>query len=349
MSANIEGCHLVGSVPLSDTEAVFRACVQGLPSRLKRIPDGETGDRHYFTLCQYYLFKAAPVMMVDFSDNQEAGAKQFTEEQIKEGVEQLKKANIETGYDTAAIESYAVFTKLREEGVIPPGVKFQVGLPTIASVIGPFVEKAFQPKAAPIYEAALFRAMRKIQDKIPHEDLSIQLDLAVDTAYWEGEYLTPWFENTKGTVMDYLLRMINEIDQDVELGVHNCYGDMEHKHWFEPTSMKAVVERGSLLFDRSSHPIKFFHAPVPVSVMDNLDFYLEPLKDLVPKLEQYNAELYLGVVQYDDLEGTKKRIEAASKVVPRFGIATECGWGRTPADQIEDIMSISSELSKPLV
>lgn len=130
MSANVEGCHLVGSVPLSDTEAVFRACAKGLPSRLKRIPDGETGDRHYFTLCQYYLFKAAPVMMVDFSDNQEAGAKQFTEEQIDEGIEQLKKANIETGYDTAAVESYAVFTKLREEGVIPQGVKFQVGLPT---------------------------------------------------------------------------------------------------------------------------------------------------------------------------------------------------------------------------
>ncbi|EME87173.1 uncharacterized protein MYCFIDRAFT_121229, partial [Pseudocercospora fijiensis CIRAD86] len=121
---------------------------------------------------------------------------QFTEEQINDGVEQLKRANIETGYDTAAIESYAVFTKLREEGVVPKGVKFQVGLPTIASVIGPFVERAFQAKVSPIYEAALFRATREIQDKIPHEDLSIQLDLAVDTAYWEGEYLTPWFDNT---------------------------------------------------------------------------------------------------------------------------------------------------------
>lgn len=191
--------------------------------------------------------------------------------------------------------------------------------------------------------------MRNIQDKLPHGDLSIQLDLAVDTAYWEGAYLSPWFDNTKDTVMAYLLRMIDEIDQDVELGLHNCYGDMEHKHWFEPKSMKAVVERGNLLFNQSSHPIKLFHAPIPVSVMDNLDFYLEPLKELVPELEQHNTELYLGVVQYDDLEGTKRRIEAASKVVPRFGIATECGWGRTPANQIENIMSISSELSKSLV
>lgn len=135
MTAKVQGCHLVGSVPLSDAEAVYRACISALPSRLKRLPDGETGQRNYFTLFQYYLFKAAPIMMVDFSDNKEAGAKDFTEAQVDEGIEQLKNAGIETGYDTAAIESYKVFAKLRDEGVISKGIKFQVGLPTY--VLGP--------------------------------------------------------------------------------------------------------------------------------------------------------------------------------------------------------------------
>lgn len=211
------------------------------------------------------------------------------------------------------------------------------------------MQKAFQPKAYPVYEAALFRAMKNMQDKIPHEDLSIQLDLAVDTAYWEKAYLTPWFDpnDTKDYVVDYLLKMISQVDQDVELGIHNCYGDMEHKHWYEPTSLKAVVERGVQLVEKSPHPIAYFHAPVPVSAMDTLDTFLEPLKDLAPKLKEHNTELYLGVVQFDDLEGTKKRIEAASKVVPEFGVATECGWGRTPAEQIEGIMKISCEVSEP--
>lgn len=122
---------------------------------------------------------------------------------------------------------------------------------------------------------------------------------------------------------------------------------MEHKHWFEPTSAQAVVDRGLLLFEKSPHPIKYFHMPVPVSTMDNLETFLEPLKQLEPQLKAHGTELYLGVVQHDDLEGTKKRIEAASKVIPDFGIATECGWGRTPPEQVEDIMKISRELSEP--
>jgi len=38
------GVHLIGSVPLADTEAVFRAVTAELGPWLKRIPDGETGD-----------------------------------------------------------------------------------------------------------------------------------------------------------------------------------------------------------------------------------------------------------------------------------------------------------------
>jgi len=38
------GAHLVGSVPLPDAEAVFRA-VSALGADLRRLPDGETGVR----------------------------------------------------------------------------------------------------------------------------------------------------------------------------------------------------------------------------------------------------------------------------------------------------------------
>lgn len=213
-----------------------------------------------------------------------------------------------------------------------------------------------------------------MQDKIAHEDLAIQLgmsvqcrtllsrnrdyapdrddlDLAVDTAFWEGAYLTPWFKDkfdVKDYVTEYLLRMIEHVDQDVELGIHNCYGDMEHKHWFEPTSLRAVADRGLRLFEKSSHKINWFHLPVPVSAMDHLDDFFAPLADLVPKLKENGTDLVLGVVQYNDEEGTKKRIEAASKVVSEFEIATECGWGRTPEEQVDGIMKLSCELSEPV-
>src|ERR1700754_1965170 len=37
--------HLVGSVPLADAREVFGTVSDALGPRLKRIPDGETGDR----------------------------------------------------------------------------------------------------------------------------------------------------------------------------------------------------------------------------------------------------------------------------------------------------------------
>jgi hypothetical protein len=232
----VTGTHLVGSVPREDTASVFKECLACVPGRLRRIPDGETGPRHYFTVFQGQLFSVYPPMMIRFELNSMLDSDEFTPEQIDEGIEACRKANFETGYDTAAIESYAVFRQLREEGVIPKGVKFQVSLPTIASVVL-FAQRAFQPRVEPIYEERLFHAMRAIQDKIPHEDLAIQIDLACDTSFWEALYVDdseaapglawykPWWKgDVKSYCTNYIVRQIAQVDEDVELGLHNCYG-----------------------------------------------------------------------------------------------------------------------------
>lgn len=125
---------------------------------------------------------------------------------------------------------------------------------------------------------------------------------------------------------------------------------MEHRHWAEPTSLTVIVERGLRVIGKSPHLINFFHCPVPKSAVDNLDAYYAPLEDLVPKLKEHGTELYLGVIHYDDMATTKKMIEAAGKVLGNFpfGIASECGWGRTPPEQITEIMKMSTELSQPV-
>lgn len=238
--ASIQGCHLVGSVPLADTETVFRKCLEAVPSRLKRIPDGETGKRHYFTAFQAELFSVHPRMMVEYVYNTPVDDKPFTPEEIDAGIAALEKAGINTGYDDAAIESYAVFRKLRDEGVIPKGVRFQVCFPTLTSTIVPFVQRAFLPRVEPMYEQALLRAMRIVQDEIPHEDLAIQIDLAADTAFWEASstdpadikadsglsWFKPWWEgDVKERCLSHIIHMAEQVAQDVELGIHNCYGE----------------------------------------------------------------------------------------------------------------------------
>ena len=119
MSQAQGGVLLVGSSNLQDASTTFRKCCTALPNRLKRIPDGETGSRHNFTLFQAAFFAAVPELMTHFEMNSPIPATPATPEQVVAGIEKLKAAKPETGYDTAAIESYAVFKRLRGEGVIP--------------------------------------------------------------------------------------------------------------------------------------------------------------------------------------------------------------------------------------
>ncbi|OQO07516.1 hypothetical protein B0A48_07213 [Cryoendolithus antarcticus] len=231
--ASVQGCHIVGSVPLADTESVLRACATGLPDRLKRMPDGETGTRWYFVNWQQSTLPE--YVQVKFGGGGQDVSYPLTAQEVEDARLRLETAGpLETGYDTAAIDSYHVFAKLKNEGVIPKLTKFQVCIPTAANVIGIFVRPELRAATEPLYEAALYRAIRKIQDTVPHGELAIQIDLAVDTAFWEGVVWEPYFgegdqDAVKEVIVQYAARMIAQIDSDVEVGIHNCYGDIVPK------------------------------------------------------------------------------------------------------------------------
>lgn len=363
----VSGCHLVGSISgCTDAESAFRKSVQGLPNRLKRVPDGETGERFMFTMWQFSLFEAVPQILGTFNMNQPISGKDFSPEEVEAGNAQIRNLAMDTKYDDVAIESYATFKRLKDEGVIPKDTKFQVCLPTSASVVV-IIYHQFRETAFDVHMKGLFKAMRKLQDEIPHEELSIQIDLACDTAFWEGVYEPSWFDDPKESTLQYILQMISHVDQDVELGIHNCYGklciaddsrriqhtehlpgDIEHRHWHEPTSLRAVTDRGLSLLARTSHKIDYFHCPVPQSAMDFLPQYFSPLAELYPALQGHGCELNLGLVHFEDLEGTKKRIGEAQKLAPDFGVSTACGMGRTPVEHVKGLMDLMTEVSEPV-
>ncbi|KAI5456111.1 hypothetical protein BGZ63DRAFT_367562 [Mariannaea sp. PMI_226] len=253
--------------------------------------------------------------------------------------------DLETGYDKAAVESYEIFKQLRSEGIIEKNVKFQVCLPTIANVVGILIEEKFRHIVEPVYETALFKALQTIQDQIPHEDLAIQIDLGIDMAYWENKIFRPWFSD-KRYVVDYIVRMMSRISRDVDLGFHFCYGDIEHKHYFEPTSLGPVADLYQHIMEVSPRSVQWMHCPVPLSAMGNLDDFFKPLSTLSHQLALDHTKLYLGLVHPHDLDGTRERVAAAEKVVKEFGIATECGWGRIQnQNDIESIMDICRNVS----
>ena len=56
--------------------------------------------------------------------------------------------------------------------------------------------------------------------------------------------------------------------------------------------------------------------------------------------------LYLGLVHLaDGVEGTERQVAAASAVVSSFGVATECGMGRRPPEQVLPLLDIHAAVT----
>ena len=153
---------------------------------------------------------------------------------------------------------------------------------------------------------------------------------------------TPWFAPVKEGILERIVRLSGAVDKHVELGYHLCYGDIQHRHFVEPKDTGLLVEVANLILAQVQHPVGWIHMPVPKDRTDAA--YFAPLEAL--KLQEH-TELFLGLVHHADEEGTRRRIEAAQKVVPKFGVATECGMGRTPPEELDGILKICAAVSAP--
>lgn len=342
-SVKSEGVHIVGSVRLPTEEEdeeedllvnlptpndIFQALCRALPQRLRRMPDGETGARRYFTIWQSHVFTPSPWIMPERTPQGQTN--NFAPD---DGNPEVKLNP--TRYDEEAMQSYEAFVKLREDGIIPPSVRFQVCLPSPANVLLAHVRPEYQAEVEPMYEKLLIQAVRNIQRQIPAKDLAIQWDMAAEFGMLEGVggLFTPWFECTVACMTERITRLAASVDEDVQLGLHLCYGDLNHEHFMQPKDTSLLVEFATTLSQEISHPIHWIHMPVPADRKD--DPYFKPLKNL--ELHEETA-LYLGLVHAHDPEGTAERIAVAKRAVSEFGVATECGWGRTPVEDISSIL-----------
>jgi hypothetical protein len=96
---------------------------------------------------------------------------------VKDGVERLDFG--ELGYAAAARESYATFCRLRDEGVIAKGPRFQVSLVATDSGTNVYFDDVTTwPMVHAAYAKAMKAEISKMLEVIPADDLAIQLDLA---------------------------------------------------------------------------------------------------------------------------------------------------------------------------
>jgi hypothetical protein len=333
------GVHLIGSVPLADAETVFRTVSRELGPWLARIPDGETGNRHRWIWWQREMLLHHPAMELDpdtppFELRQWDGVVVRTTEwlRFRSGIDPST-VSFDTGYAEAAIASYTVFGRLREAGEIPAGTRFQVCLPTPMASGYMYVSPSALAAYLPVYERSLLAALRRIVDALPHRDLSIQWDVCQEVLIFE-QYFPHRPDSYRGEIFAELARLGDAVPADVECGYHLCYGSPRDAHLVMPKDTAILVEISNGLLDRLGRRLDFLHLPVPQERTDAT--YFAPLRELrLPP----DATLYLGLIHHDDEGGDQARIAAASAVVPAFGVATECGWGRGDPERIPALLA----------
>ena len=335
--------HLVGSIGIDTVDEVFSTVGRLLGRRLRRIPDGEPGGRRLWAGWQYPLLRANPYLRADPSGAVRKNSR-LPQLCLAEGVDAKAVTFSELGYAREARASYLDFVAARERGKIPPGTRFQVCLPTPIAVVYSFCTTRDLIPILDAYERAMIREVRAVCDGIPHRDLCVQWDLCQEMILCDGQPQDefPEVQSSLPEIVERVRRLCAPIPDAVELGFHLCYGDYGAKHFIEPRDTARLVEMTNALTAALSHPIAYIHMPVPIARSD--DGYFRPLEALRCRPD---TEIYLGLVHAaDGAEGTRRRIDAASRFLPEFGIASECGMARarTP-DIVESLLKVHAEVT----
>jgi ubiquinone/menaquinone biosynthesis C-methylase UbiE len=335
------GVHLVGSVPLSGAENVFRTLSRELGDRIRRLPDGETGPRADWIVWQYPVLSSRPQFEV--APPAPRSYRALPRLKLRTGEDGRALAFGSLGYADAAIASYRTFSMLKRDAIVPRACRFQVSLPTPLAPVSAFVALDDQAVVEPPYEAAMMRELGQILEEIPHDQLALQWDTNVEFGMLEGD-IPVWFPDVKAGILERLIRISRLVPLDVELGFHFCLGHDEEAPRHVPDDLGRMVEVANALAVSLDRPVNWIHVPLPPGRRENA--FIEPLRDLRLTAE---TELYLGMLDpAASADGVTPVAALAHRLAGQFGVATPCGWGRLPPAQLPMLIAAHVRASRPV-
>jgi hypothetical protein len=338
--------HLVGTVPVADTAEVFAKVAARLAPFLKRVPDGETGVRHYWITSQARVLHYHPLFEpADHDWSPESGAPPAAgapKYRLKRGADAAAVELPSFGYGAFARASFQEFRKAKAAGMIAADTRFQVCLPTPLAFILGIVAPECRAEIGPAMERRIAGELADVCAAVPAEELAIQWDVCLEIYVWEGIRDT-YFADPRAGCIERLITLGDLVPRPVELGYHFCYGDFKHAHAVEPKDMQNMVTMANAIAAGLSRPVTWWHMPVPRDRDDAA--YFAPAKGLK---DSSDTELYLGLVHHTDAEpGTLRRMTAADRCLDRtYGISTECGWGRRDKTTIPRLIDIHVECAR---
>ncbi len=319
---------LVGSLPASSTEEALRVGGELYGDLVFALPDGETGPRALWAAYDHntMLEPNEGIEVVERGPIPPRHVEQITVLGVKDDVDELHFERWPRIDD--AIASYEVFKSLRDEGVIPAGVRFQVSLPFRTSGNASFKrnwEHDF-PIVAAAYEDVFAREIVRLTDAIPAEDLAIQWDVCWEVLNVEG--VIDWMTGDAWQrFADPVTRMTRQIPEAALVGYHLCYGTFPTWPMYEADDMSLLVRMSNFAVENSGRPVDFLHLAGPKDLRSEDSRFFAPLADL----DTPDTRVYLGIVlPIDGVEGLRRRHATASRYLPDFGVAMYCGFGRQP-------------------
>ncbi|MBV9382062.1 MAG: hypothetical protein JOY82_02100 [Streptosporangiaceae bacterium] len=322
---------LVGSLPASSTEEALRAAGALFGDLVFALPDGETGPRAAWVGYERErLVRPNPGVETVAETESPTGVPRHAYEtpvfRIRPGVTSLHWDSWPRAGD--AIASYRVFRKLRDDGVIPAHVRFQVGLPFPSSALNGFKADfaADYPVAERGFEDLVAREIQRLTAEIPPADLAIQWDVCYEVLDIEG--VLAWtaggaWERFKGPVG----RLTRLIPEEVLVGYHLCYGTFPEWPMYEARDIGLLVRMANYAVANSGRTVDWLHLAGPRYLRSEDDGFFRPLT----RLDAGDARVYLGIVlPLDGIAGLKRRQATASRYLSDYGVAMYCGFGRQP-------------------
>jgi hypothetical protein len=360
---------LVGSIARPedgwDVEDVLRNSAQTVGPYVSMLPDGEIGDRTlWINFIARRVFPGHPDLITTSRHTYDdwkprTGYGDLWRVTVRDGVESIAIDRI--GYADEALQSYATFKRLKDEGVIPNGVRFMVALPLTESATRGFVGNArdFEILWAG-YRDALATEIKEIVSEIPADELAIQWDLARETAAVEGvefQFPNSDLRRLPADPLDRYCHALSElapaIPETVWLGLHICYGSLEHREGESPDSghyvpirdLGVAVEMLNAGVRACGRQVDFVHAPVQFARGLQDSHY----RDL-SRLDIGQARVYLGLIDPSDgVDGATARTQVARRHLAEFGLGTACGWGRRPlSESVEDLLELERDVADQL-
>ena len=322
---------LVGSLPADSTESALRAAGDLFGDLTFALPDGETGPRAgWVGYERERLVRPNPGVDTVSETPSPTGLPRHAYEtpvfRIKPGITELYWDSWPRIDD--AIESYKVFQRLRAEGVVPPGLRFQIGLPFPSSALNGFKADfaADYPVAERAFEDLVGRELRRLTAEIPPRDLALQWDVCYEVLDIEG--VLAW--TAAGAWERFACpvgRLTRLIPEEALVGYHLCYGTFPEWPMYEARDMGLLVEMANYAVANSGRAVDWLHLAGPRYLRSEDRAFFRPLADLEPG----EARVFLGIIlPVDGVAGVQRRKATASRYLNDFGVAMYCGFGRQP-------------------